>query len=162
MSSLASIEQAILQLFVGTVPAGVKVTTLTVQQATSSKTRGRRVNLAFLRVAMDPAARNMPSPRAGGAQASPTLALHLDYLISVHTSDYTTPDTRAAALIENVIRTVESHPILATTPAESTATQGRSAATLTIVDQSIQEWAQLWTALQTPWQPAILLRVRVT
>lgn len=158
MSSLASIEQAILQLFVGTVPAGVKVTTLTVQQATSSKTRGRRVNLAFLRVAMDPAARNMPSPRVGGAQTSPTLALQLDYLISVHTSNYTTPDTRAAALIENVIRAVESHPILAT---ESTANQGRSAATLTIVDQTIQEWAQLWTALQTPWQPAILLRVRV-
>jgi len=159
MSSFSSIEQSLLQLLIDVVPEGVKVTALPVQQAASSKARGRRINVAFLRVAIDSAARNAAVPNASRAGARPAPPLHLDYLISAHTSDYASTDAGASALIETALRAVESHPILTPASLEPAVNKNLNPPTLTIVDQSLPEWAQLWTALQAPWQPALLVRV---
>lgn len=162
MSSFSSIERSLTQLLADALPEGVQVTALPVQQAASARAKGRRINIAFLRVAMDSAARNAPTPAANRTGTRPAAPLLLDYLISVHASDYATTNASASSLIETALRTFEAHPVLPLASAEPAANKSLQPPTLNIVDQSVPEWAQLWTALQSPWQPALLVRVRTT
>lgn len=160
MSSFSSIEQSLTQLLVDAMPEGVQVTAVPVQQAASSKARGRRINIAFLRVATDSTARNATTPATSRTGAKSVAPLLLDYLISVHASDYAATNVSASAWIETALRAFESHPVLSPASAEPGGNKSLHPPTLALVEQSLPEWAQLWTALQSPWQPALLVRVR--
>lgn len=155
MSLATSVEQSLVAILAAAAPAGVKVTVLPVQQAVKSKSRGNRFNLTLLRAGVDGVARNAPAPPASRAGAPASLPLYLDYLVSVHVTD-----SSASTLLEAALRAFESQPILTTTITEPGATKNRTAPTVTIVDLSLLEWSQLWTAAQSPWQPALLLRIR--
>lgn len=161
MSSFSSVEQALVELLTGAVPAGVKVTMLPPQQAASPRNKGRRINVALLRAGIDPTARNAVNPPSGRSEARVTPPLSLDLLVSVHLSDYATTGDRSSALLENALRAVLEQPVLALPSPENTMPKKPAQATVSVVDLSLAEWADLWTALQTPWQPAVLIRARL-
>jgi hypothetical protein len=144
---------------------GTKVTTRPPDKARDHG--GNQVNLFLYHTQPNAAWRNMaPAPLPAETPATPPLALNLYYLLTVYGDNDDDPDPFSHRLLGQAMRLLDEHPVLQAEEMQAALPDNdlyRQAERVRIVLQplSLDEWAKLWSAFQTPYRLSVAYEVSV-